>query len=274
MSTLVEEKSTNFIEISPLGKDQCIYSIFQAEVWRRLKSLSLWGTIIMSIAIASMSIPGVVSVLQEFSGSGISPQSIFLVLQVSSFILVGCLGLGMVSAAGRDSSTGMTRMSLLLVPNRWRLVLASAGGVSFLLFLTALVWTLIAIGICVALYSADGVDMGSLVLFVACTSLAASLVGLMAYLYRCIISNTVLAVIILFITHLILPMVCGAAGTLWPGLLGDALQMVSYGLPGTLMANAVSVGSASAREVVTGIAGLVTWCYILLLVTKISAHRP
>lgn len=247
---------------------QSLSTVVRAELRRSLRRRATVVTGLVSVLIGTISGLALWAALGSMPGgdmgTGVRPES--LALQVGTSIMVLVMSFGILSSTTRDTGDGTVALSMVLVPRRSRLFAARAAAPVVVVVGAAVLLCLILGG----LLTLVAPPHEGLLMTIGTTSIAsllvAGLVALLAFFTATWIRRGAATVAVVMLGIVVLPLVVLLLQFVGPPALAPLWRVVSAITPGSLAVQALSVpagGGESWVDVLTGLAGLVSWCVAL-----------
>lgn len=253
-------------------------TVVMAELRRHVGSRR---TQVTTVAIASLGILGGLSALafvaafdpQGTTGTG---GSVPAAMETAGGVVAILMALSALAAASGETSDGTVLSSLLVVPNRTRLLAARAVAPMVVAAVTGILAAVVVLATGVGLSGGAQIHLELSMLCLAATAAAVPLTTLLGFLTGTVVRRGAPAMAIAMVALIVLPLVVGAAQLAAPPSLGPALNLALATTPGVAVMQALSVTTAEPGAMpvaITGLGVLVAWAAVLAVGAHVRFRR-
>lgn len=257
------------------GSAQDLRMVWRAEAARWLRRGGIRTGLILTCALSTGLGLAALAILVYISDGQIPDESVLAVTaSVETAITTAAIVLSVfvVMHVGRVAHAGPVRTSLVLVPDRTRLLAAYAAT-------TASVGVGVAVGVATAVAATAFVVTGSVeglvrvAVCVAVGALATVLVALVALSVALLVDQGIVAVVTHLCLLIVLPLVLLVAGTTVSGRLSTIVEWASGVTPAPLLAEAVTAATRPASSPWPAMLGLTAWVLAVGLPASLRFSR-
>ncbi|QGQ20018.1 hypothetical protein GC089_13385 [Cellulomonas sp. JZ18] len=192
-----------------------------------------------------------------------SSLSVTLPIEVAAVVSALWIAVATVLHLARDLPSGMLATSLLLVPDRRRLLVARLAAPTAIGAVGALAAAGLPAAIGLVLHGSVPGAVGTAILGLVVAACASGLFALFAALTATVARRPTSAALLFVALTLLVPLALAVVPVVAPAAMATVSERVSYGLPSSLLmqaAGASTVPATGLGRVLLGFAGLAAWC--------------
>lgn len=253
-------------------------TVVRAELRRHLSSRRHLVRLALIAAAGLLAGMGALAFVASFDpeGAAATGGSVPTAMETAGGVVAILLGLSALGAAAAETSDGTVLSSLLLVPDRRRLLAARAVAPMVIGEVTALTAAGAVLAGGLAMSGGSRIDLGVVALSLLAIAVAAPLTALLGFLTGTLVRRGAPAMAIAMFALLVLPLAVGAAQLAAPPALGPALGYALQATPGVAVLQSLSVSAANQGPVpvaLTGLAVLAGWVAIVAVGASAQFRR-
>lgn len=231
--------------IAPPQAPQGWVMVWKAEVRRLARQGGLRRSVLWAFALAvALGVTTLVTVTWMADGKAATPTRVSSPGEVAAATAAFVLALAATVHFGRSSQNGSVQSSLVLVPNRTRLLLAQGAASATLGAATALAAAVVA-GLASVVSTGASVGLREVATGLATGPLAAALLTALGFLVGTVLNRAVGAVLVTIGWWLVMPLVIMVAGAFLPAAVQPVVQAVLDATPTMLLPAATSASELS-----------------------------
>lgn len=252
--------------------------VLRAELHRRLSSRRIVSSLITITVLAVLAGFGVLLFVREFDPTGAvgAAGSLPTAIEMTGGTAAILLGVHALALASTETRDGTVISSLLLVPNRRRLLAMRAAATVLVAAVAGVVATFVVLSLGVVL---TGGIMASAALLAGCVlaaAMAVFLTALLGFLAGTLLRNGASGMVAAMVALIVLPLALAVAQLAAPPAFGPALSVLLAATPGAAIVQAVGVASAEPGELSTALTGvgiLLIWVALIAVGARAQFRR-
>ena len=253
-------------------------TVFKAELRRHVSSRRY--IIRVALIAAAGALVGLTTLAMfayfDSEGAKAAGEAVTTALETASGTVAILLGLSALGLAARETSDGTVVSSLLLVPDRTRLLAARASAPMAIAAVLAIVVAGVVAAGGVAMSGAGQIDWGLVSLSLLVTTVAVPLTALLGFLTGTLVRRGAPAMAIAMGALLVLPLALSVAQFTVPAALSPAVGAALAAMPGVAILQALTVTGTEPGAVPVALIGLgvlAAWVVIVAVGAKAQFRR-
>lgn len=274
MSRATTQRPANVAAITNVPATQSWGRVFVAEFKRTmLRTPSIVSLIVFALVTIGLAV-GVTAVTtlaaQANSDAAVGPT--FAGLELPLSLISFLLGLRCVSSCARDYTDGAAAATIVVVPNRTRLLTTRI----VVWMLTTFVVTMVTMTAIVLIHATMIKDLVTVLTQALCASIGTCMLVLVAFACATLVRRGALAMLTFLAIDLLIPSALGIGAGFAPGVAGELIGYVNQVMPGHVVSTFTDMGMSAmgdSNEWIVSVVALVAWAVVALVVSHVSFAR-